>query len=76
MVAIAGDGTLDPNVRVRRVNQLLDRGVPVRSARCCIAACLHGLPLVVSGNAHRVWLVREVAAVATPTGGDAGSERG
>eukprot|EP00959_Pyramimonas_sp_CCMP1952_P332987 6972932-Pyramimonas_sp.AAC.1 len=29
MVAIAGDGTLDPNVRVRRVNQLLDRGVHV-----------------------------------------------
>jgi hypothetical protein len=33
MVAIAGDGTLDPNVRVRRVNQLLDRGVPVRTPR-------------------------------------------
>jgi hypothetical protein len=45
MVAIAGDGTLDPNVRVRRVNQLLDRGVPVRSARCCIAACLPALSL-------------------------------
>ena len=31
MVAIAGDSTLDPNVRVRRINQLLDRGVLVRT---------------------------------------------
>ena len=29
MVAIAGDGMLEPQVRVRRVNQLIDKGVPV-----------------------------------------------
>jgi ankyrin repeat protein len=28
-VAIAGDGMLEPQVRVRRVNQLFDKGVPV-----------------------------------------------
>ena len=28
-VAIAGDGMLEPQVRVRRVNQLIDKGVPV-----------------------------------------------
>ena len=29
MVAISGDGMLEPQVRVRRINQMVDKGVPV-----------------------------------------------